>query len=92
MVYDITSEESFLNLTYWLDHLRDSTDENLIVALMPNKADIMFKKPEEREVMRELGQIYAKDNGLLYVEECSALADIGIKDVFSFLIHAVVNK
>ncbi len=91
LVYDITSEESFLNLPYWLENLRDSADEHLVVILMPNKSDIMFKKPEEREVMREQGQIFAKENHLLYIDECSALADIGIKDVFSSLIHAVVR-
>ena len=53
LVYDITSETSFLNLPYWLETLRDSADEHVVVALMPNKSDIMFKKPEQREVMRE---------------------------------------
>ena len=80
-----------MNLSYWLESLRDSADEHLVVALMPNKSDIMFKKPEQREVMREQGQIFAKENNLIYIEECSALADIGIKDVFSSLIHAVIR-
>ena len=53
LVYDITSEESFINLPYWLDSLRDNADEHVVIALMPNKCDIMFKKPELREVMRE---------------------------------------
>ncbi len=53
LVYDITSEDSFLNLPYWLETLRDAADEHVVVALMPNKSDIMFKKPELREVMRE---------------------------------------
>ncbi len=53
LVYDITSETSFMNLPYWLETLRDSADEHVVIALMPNKSDIMFKKPEQREVMRE---------------------------------------
>ncbi len=53
LVYDITSEQSFLNLPFWLEKLRDSADEHVVIALMPNKYDIMFKKPEEREVLRE---------------------------------------
>ena len=35
--------------------------------------------------------MFAKENNLIYIEECSALADIGIRDVFSSLIHAVVR-
>ena len=46
LVYDITSETSFMNLPYWLETLRDSADEHVVIALMPNKSDIMFKKPE----------------------------------------------
>ena len=62
-----------------------------MIALMPNKCDIMFSKPEEREVMREQGQLFAKENHLLFVDECSALADIGIKELFSTLINGVVR-
>ena len=91
LVYDITSEESFINLPYWLESLRDNADEHIVVALMPNKCDIMFKKPELREVMREQGQLFARENHLLYVDECSALSDIGIQEVFQTLISGVVR-
>ena len=46
MVYDITSEESFYNLSYWLENLREAADEHIVIALMPNKSDIMFRKSE----------------------------------------------
>ncbi len=47
LVYDISNEESFYNLTYWLENLRENADEHIIIALIANKCDIMFKKPEE---------------------------------------------
>ena len=90
LVYDITSEESFLNLPYWLDQLRDSADQHVVVALMANKCDIMFKKPEQREVMREQGSLFARENNLCFLDECSALADIGIQECFENLVQKVV--
>jgi GTPase SAR1 family protein len=52
-VYDISNEESFLNLSYWLENLREFADEHAVIALLPNKCDIMFRRPEDREVMKE---------------------------------------
>lgn len=52
-MYDITNLESFQNLNYWLDSLREVADEHCVVALMANKCDIMFKRAEEREIMKE---------------------------------------
>ena len=91
LVYDISNAESFFNLQYWLESLRDTADEHIVVALLANKIDIMFGKPEEREVMKEHGQLFAKENHLLFLDECSALADIGIKETFSALIEAVIR-
>ncbi len=78
LVFDVTSEESFLNLPYWLDSLKEMGDEHIVVVLVPSKCDIMFKRPELREVMPEQGKLFAKENHIMYTDECSALADIGI--------------
>ena len=53
LVYDITKLESFFNLEYWLDQIRDVCSEDCRIALMANKVDIMFGEPEKREVLRE---------------------------------------
>ena len=53
LVYDISNEESFFNLGYWLENLREYAEEHIVIALMANKCDIMFKRPEDREVMKE---------------------------------------
>jgi len=42
-VYDISNAESFYNLSNWLDELRNVVDDHTVIALMPNKCDIMFK-------------------------------------------------
>lgn len=91
MVYDVSNAESFYNLPYWLDQLTQYCDEDVLIALLPNKCDIMFNQPELREVMKEQGLLFAKDNRLLYIDECSALADIGIKELFTSLVEGIVK-
>ena len=53
LVYDITQMASFANLPYWLDQIRSLVEENCVIALMANKADIMFDCPEQRMVQKE---------------------------------------
>ena len=91
LVYDISNAESFYNLSNWLDELRNVVDDHTVIALMPNKCDIMFKQPELREVMKEQGQVFARDNNLIYIDECSALADIGINDIFYTLVEGIIK-
>jgi GTPase SAR1 family protein len=54
-VYDISNEDSFINLGYWLENIRENADEHVVIALLANKCDIMFRRPEDREVMKEQG-------------------------------------
>ena len=53
LVYDISNEESFNNLGYWLEELRKNLDPSALIALCANKVDIMFSSPEKREVLKE---------------------------------------
>jgi len=91
LVYDISNEESFYNLGSWLDELRENADENVVIMLVANKCDIMFSRPEDREVMKEQGARFARDNHLLFLEESSALADINISEVFTALIESIMK-
>eukprot|EP00347_Sterkiella_histriomuscorum_P006508 403352500 len=91
LVYDISNAESFYNLNTWLEELRAVADEHIVIALLPNKCDIMFKSPEQREVIKELGMLFARDNHLIYIDECSALADIGIKELFTTMVEGIIR-
>ena len=61
LVYDITNLDSFMNLNYWLDSVREVTPQTCIIALMANKVDIMFEEPEKREVYREQAVLFCRD-------------------------------
>ena len=82
LVFDITNLDSFCNLNYWLDQIRAVTPETCTIALMANKVDIMFGEPEKREVYREQAVLFCRDNGLVWVDECSALVGINIEETF----------
>ena len=61
--YDITSLESFINLTYWIERVRQVTSKHCVLGLMANKLDIMFDEPEKREVLREQAVLLCRDQG-----------------------------
>lgn len=67
LVFDISSEQSFINLDKWLAELRENTDPNVVVAMVGTKVDLSHK----RVVAPERAQAYAKANGLLYMETSS---------------------
>ena len=48
LVFDITDRESFEQLPYWLNCLREHADENLVIALMANKFDLVMENESLR--------------------------------------------
>lgn len=56
---------------------------------MANKIDIMFNTPEERQVLKEQGELFAREHKLLYLDECSALAGINIDETFMALAESI---
>ncbi len=52
-----------------------------MIALVGNKVDVLFTDPGRREVQKEQAVQFAKQNGLLFTEESSALADVNVKEV-----------
>jgi GTPase SAR1 family protein len=41
LIYDITNEASFKNCKEWLQKIREYSDENVVVALVGNKKDLV---------------------------------------------------
>lgn len=85
LVYDLTNEDSFTNLSYWLSALKENAESHLVVALVANKCDIMFTDPTRREVQKEHAVKFAKNNDIIFFEESSALADINVKEIIEHL-------
>ena len=92
LVYDITNKESFNHLGYWLKELKEHTDPNIVIALIGNKVDVLFTDPGKREVQKEQAVQFAKQNGLIFTEESSALADVNIKEIIEAVIKSIARN
>uniref|UniRef100_A0A8C0T5G3 RAB44, member RAS onco family n=1 Tax=Canis lupus familiaris TaxID=9615 RepID=A0A8C0T5G3_CANLF len=67
LMYDITSQESFAHVRYWLNCLQESGPNGVAILLLGNKTD----REEERQVPIEAGQQLAQELGVSF-GECSA--------------------
>uniref|UniRef100_A0A8C6FIN9 RAB44, member RAS onco family n=1 Tax=Moschus moschiferus TaxID=68415 RepID=A0A8C6FIN9_MOSMO len=68
LMYDVTSQESFVHVRYWLDCLQDAESDDVVILLLGNKTD----REEDRQVSTEAGQQLAQELGVSF-GECSAV-------------------
>ncbi|XP_012371115.2 ras-related protein Rab-44, partial [Octodon degus] len=68
LMYDVTSQESFAHVRYWLDCLQDAGAQGVALLLLGNKTDC----EEARQVPTEAGQQLAQELGVSF-GECSAI-------------------
>ena len=79
LVYDISNEESVINLKYWIQEIKNNVNiNNIILAIAANKCDI---KEIDGKVDIKKGKKFADDNNLIFYET-SALKGIGIEKMF----------
>ena len=79
LVYDISNEESVINLKYWIQEIKNNVNiNNIILAIAANKCDI---KEIDGKVDIKKGKKYADDNNLIFYKT-SALKGIGIEKMF----------
>ena len=56
---------------------------------MANKVDIMFTEPWRREVYRESCMLWARERGVMWIDECSACQNINIDETFFALAEEI---
>merc|ERR1711998_654325 len=84
IVYDVTSRQSFTNTTKWIEEVRSERGEDVIMALVGNKTDLV----EKRQVSVEEGEARAKQFNIMFIET-SAKAGFDIKAMFNKLAAAL---
>eukprot|EP00729_Bicosta_minor_P016894 gene16894-30829_t len=77
LVYDITRADTFADIEGWIQELRASTGENMVIALLGNKTDIRG----QGSVTRENGEGYAAQIGAQFYET-SAKDNTGVTEAF----------
>lgn len=87
LVYDICDRKSYESLPRWLRDATLEADPHNTAILVGNKVD----RESERVVSREEAEQFSKLNHLQYAET-SALANIGIQEVFLRTATKIVQK
>lgn len=77
LVYDITRRDTFENLKTWLQDVREHANPNTVVTVVGNKSDLESK----RQVSREEGEQFAKENDLFFMEASAKSAE-NVEDAF----------
>ncbi|KAM8750358.1 ras and EF-hand domain-containing protein isoform 1-T1 [Acanthopagrus schlegelii] len=68
LLYDVTSETSFLNVRAWVDQIQDSAEEKIPMCVIGNKVDLREQLPEGSCVRSLHGEKLAKAYGALFCE------------------------
>ncbi|CAI2378164.1 unnamed protein product [Moneuplotes crassus] len=92
LVFDITDANTFESLDFWLKDLKRSVRKECVMALLPNKIDLISGNSEKRQVSEEQIVEFAKKNGLLYLGECSAKDDINVTETLDQLVFEIKEK
>jgi len=71
LVYDITSRDSFQQLTGWLEDVRKNTSPDIAALLVGNKCDLS----EKRQVTYEEGKDFADKNRMTFIETSAKTSD-----------------
>ena len=87
MVYSIDDKKSFENLDFWLNEVKNNTDENYPIILIGNKSD-----SDNREVSFNEGENYAKKNKFIYFNEASAKNGENVTQIFEKIALYLYNE
>ena len=78
IVYAINSKESFDNIEMWLRELRTHSNPDAKIFLIGNKVDL----ENQREVTKEEGEKFSKDNNIHEFMESSAKTGVNAQKIF----------
>ncbi|KAF6206994.1 hypothetical protein GE061_018231 [Apolygus lucorum] len=87
LMYDVTSLESFNNLTYWLKNIEENASPYVVKVLAGNKCDAATK----RVVDTEMGQKIAENYDIPFYE-VSCKQDINIETIFLTLARLIRDQ
>nr|XP_053641743.1 uncharacterized protein LOC128695259 [Cherax quadricarinatus] len=76
VMYDITSEQSFLNVVDWITSVKETAGDEVMIVMLGNKVDLQ----EHRCISQGMVDKLAKVNNCLTFE-CSAATGSGVQDV-----------
>jgi small GTP-binding protein len=88
ILYDITNQESFNNLDYWLNDIKGHGSKYSIIVLIGNKSD----NEKNRVIPKIKGEEYASLNNLKFFEVSSLNISSNIEDIFMNITKEITIK
>ena len=86
IVYDVSSAASFKSVEYWVNELRENTEEKIVIVICGNKIDI-----EERQVEQPYANEMAEKHNTLYAET-SAVTGSGVERLFQIALSELLKN
>ena len=87
IVFDVTKNESFDSVSYWIRELKTNVEENIIILVCGNKIDL----EEKRSIEYQTASSMAQENGALYAET-SARTGAGVERMFQMVLSHLLSK
>jgi Rab family protein len=87
IVYDVTNQESYNSVSYWIRELQTNVEENIVILVCGNKIDL----EEKRVVQFQTASALAAERGALY-SETSATTNAGVDRMFQMAISSHLKK
>lgn len=89
LVYDISRRETFEHVSTWLADVRKHANPHTTIVLVGNKCDL---DPRSRQVTREEGEKFARDNDIPLFIETSAKSAENVEEAFQKTAEDVYEK
>ena len=86
LMYDITREDTFNNLSKWMEHIKENAN-GIPLILIGNKSDLN----NERKVNEEDGEAFAKNNKIIFLE-ASAKIGTNVEESFMKLSELIIEN
>ena len=87
VVYDISSRDSFNNVTSWIEDCKNQSPKTIFMVLVGNKCDL----EDKRQVSYEEGKELADKNEMLFFES-SAKDGINVNEIFENSAKEIAKK
>ena len=84
LIFDVTDKETFTHVRDWIERIHEESPEGITICLVGNKIDMN----ESRGISNEEGKKIADEFKIPYFET-SAKSNIGVEEVFTYLVKEV---